>query len=113
VWKERVAPDIADAPLRAGIAPAPAEAVVEHRESFSRLQQPDHGGVVRWGAPQRRWSADDAIERNREMGGNDPAGERDVGEVPAVGVEVGVRRVGGSGKGELLSAGGRRRAPGR
>jgi hypothetical protein len=42
-----------------------------------------------------------------------PVGERDVGEVLAVGVEDGVRRVRGAGEGEAVSACGRRPAPGR
>jgi hypothetical protein len=39
--------------------------------------------------------------------------ERDVGQILAVCVELGIRRIGGAGESELLSAGARRPGPGR
>jgi hypothetical protein len=44
---------------------------------------------------------------------NHTARERDVGEVFAIGVDLGIGRIGGTPKCEILSGGGRMRGPGR
>ena len=56
-------------------------------------------------------SGGDAIGRLGIMGRNHAAGERDIGEVLAKGVEPRVGRVGRTGKREPVSAGERKRAP--
>jgi hypothetical protein len=47
------------------------------------------------------------------MRGDHAAGERNVGKILAVGIELRVWRVGGAGERKFLSAGGRMRGPAR
>jgi len=85
--------DVADEALSTGIAPGPAEAVVEHCEGVSGLEVGQSIGVFRWTALQRRIRTDHTVERLGIMGGDDLAGERPVGEVLAIGVESRIGRV--------------------
>src|SRR5690348_14268141 len=83
---ECVAPNIADAPVLAGIAPGPAETVVEHREMLARGELLDDLGILlRCDAKSGRPSYD-AVDRIGIMGSDDPADQGDVGQVFAIGV---------------------------
>jgi len=108
-----VAPNIANTPLLARIAPSPAKAVVEHREGFASCEFANDSGIVGRSGAQRDRRRDKAAQRFGIMGGDHPARERDVGKILAIGIEFGVWRVGRSRKGELLSGGVRMLAFGR
>ena len=105
--------DIADAALLAGVAPGPAEAVVEHRERLAGLEL-ERALRPRPTARREASVARDhrPIERLGIMRGDHPVGERDVGEVVAIGVEGGVGRIRrpGSAKPSALVGEGRRLA---
>ena len=105
--------EITDPPVFARVAPGPAEAVVEHPERLTRLQFADHGSVHARRRTKCRRFGKQALERFGIMGGNHAAGERDVGEVLAIGIEIGVRQVGRARKREAFSGGGRRPGLGR
>jgi hypothetical protein len=88
---ERLASDVTDSPFGAGIAPGPPEAVVQERKRVIRSHVAECFGVVggsgaQSGAPDHR-----PAERLGVVGGNDSAGEGDVGEVLAVGMAVRIR----------------------
>jgi hypothetical protein len=69
--------------------------------------------IICGGGKQRRPCGDQAIHRLGIMRRNHLAGERDVGEVLAIGVMLGIGQVGGAAESETFSAGARRLAPGR
>jgi len=107
-----VGPDIADAAVAAGIAPRPADTVIEQSKGFARRERADGLGIrIRRRAKFGR-GRDRAVERLGIMGGDHAAGQSDVGEVRAIGVERWVGRVRRAGKREFLS-GGRRPGFGR
>lgn len=47
--------DVTDVAVLSGIAPSPAEAVVQHFEALSRLQVPHDLGPFRGAGPERRF----------------------------------------------------------
>jgi hypothetical protein len=111
--RERVAPYISDASLFAGVAPRPAQAVVKHRERLSGLQLADLVGISPWDGAEIRRSSDRAEKRLGIMGRDDPACERDIREIFAVGIEIRIRRIGRPAEYKFVSAGGRRPGLGR
>jgi len=90
---ERVAPDVADATISTGIAPRPAEAVIEHREGGSDFDLADRRRIFLGRRTKQRFGGDEAVQRLGIMRRNDAPGECNVGKVLAVGVDVGIRRV--------------------
>ena len=105
--------DIADPPIRPGISPCPAEAVVEHLETLSGRELTDCCRFLRRPVAEQRRRRNFPRDRLRIMRCDHPSGERNVRKVLAIGVEVGIGGVRGSGKREFVSAGGRMPAPGR
>ncbi len=99
-----------DPAFGAGVAPGPAERVVEHFERFSGLELPDDGGFVGWTVSQDGRDRDDAMDRIGIMRRDHPTGERDIGKVLAIGVEVRVGVLGRAGEREPVSD--RARTPG-
>ena len=91
----------------------PAKAVVQAREHFSDGKVADDGCIAGGRAPEFGAGCDDALHRFGIVRCHDMAGEGEVGEVPPVGVEIGVRQVGRAGKCEAFSAGARRPGLGR
>jgi hypothetical protein len=77
---------------------------------LARRDLADYVGVLCGRAAQDRRLGELAVDGLGVMRRDYAAGERDVGEVLAVGVEAGVRRVRRAGKREFVSAGGRRPA---
>jgi hypothetical protein len=69
-----LAPDVADAPFLASIAPRPAEAFVEHPEGFAGRDLADCFAFVRRESPQDCFSDDRAIDRLGIVGSDDPPG---------------------------------------
>ena len=105
--------DVAHAAVLFGIAPGPAEAVVEHLEALSWLEIANDFGV--FGRTRSKWRPRRNLSFYRFgiMRGDHASGERDVGQVLAVGVDAWVEGGGRPGQGEFVSAGGRRPALGR
>jgi hypothetical protein len=88
---------MADAALLAGIAPRPAEALIEQLERIAVAQFADDFGIfVRSGAKLR--TADNrSPDRLGIMRGDHAADERHVGEILAIGIEPRVRPLGRAG----------------
>ena len=80
--------DVANAPILACIAPGPAQAVVEHCEMFARRKLADRLSVLIGPGQQRCGRSDHPVDRFGIMGCDHSAGERDVGKILAVGVEL-------------------------
>ena len=81
----------------AGVTPGPAERAVEHVELGAGLEVRDRLGALVPAGEQRRGFREVAQQRRGVMRGDHPAGERDVGEVLAIGVGGGVGQVGAPG----------------
>src|SRR4051794_1280302 len=96
-----------------GVAPGPAEAVVEHGEDVTDLHLANGSAIRRWRRAEWRRSRNRAVERLGIVRCDHPPGEPDVGEILAEGIENEVRRIGRTGKREFVSAGGRMLALGR
>ena len=109
---DAVRPNITYPALFAGVAPGPAETVVEHRERVAGLELEQGNAILGGGSTQCFGADQNALERLGIMRGDDLVGERAVGEIAPVSVEFGVGRVRRAGEREALSAGGRR-PPGR
>ena len=105
--------DVADPPVLAGVAPGPAETIVEHFEPFSGLEFANDLGFERRRYPELGCATDLALDRLGVMRSDDLPGERKVGKVLAVSVVSGVGVVRRAGEREIVSAGGRRPGPGR
>ena len=103
-----VRPQIADDALAAGIAPRPAQTVVEHRKRIAGGQVAEGFGFLRRTGSQSRSPGHPPIKRLGVMGSDNAVGQIAVGEVAAIGVIPRVGRVRRSGKREALSADGRR-----
>src|SRR6185369_13662954 len=82
--RKRLALYVADTAILAGIAPGPADAVVEHREGFARLELTNDFRILRGPCQQRRPGFDHPLHRLRVVRSEHPIGERHVGEVVAV-----------------------------
>ena len=80
-----------------GIAPGPAGAVVEHPELISGFELGDRLGAFSGLLVERRARDEVAEQRLGIMRGDYTAGERDVGQVLAEGVELRVGRIGNAG----------------
>src|SRR5205823_6308518 len=83
---DRFAPNVTNPALLAGIAPGPSKAFVEQVKHFSGHELAEGFGIVAWRTTQQRVPDDHAAKRFGIMRRNDASGERDVGEVVAVGV---------------------------
>ena len=105
--------DVAHAAVVTGIAPGPAEAVVEHLEALSWVEIPNDFGLFGRTRSKGSLRRNLSLYRFGIMRGDYASGERDVGQILAVGVEAGVGCFGRPGEGEFVSAGGRRPALGR
>jgi hypothetical protein len=102
--------DVADTAVFAGIAPCPAETVVEHVEPLAWAEVTEALSVFRRPTPKRRRYRDLTLYRLGVVRRDDASGERNVGKVLAIGVVGGVQVLGRAGERKLVSAGGRRRA---
>ena len=105
---DRLASHVSDAAILAGIAPRPAEAVVEHRERVAGLELGKGLGLVARSRAKDFGAGHRALERLGVVGSDDPVGECDVGKVAPVGVAGRVGQVRRAGEREALSADGRR-----
>ena len=104
--------NVTDTSLGSGIAPRPAQAVVKQLKRFANVDPPDNRSLDRRCRAQIRGNGDQAIERICIMRCNHLPGERNVGEVLAIGIEFGVRQAGWTAKDKFFSGGGRRPALG-
>jgi len=84
---------VADAALFTGIAPSPAETVVEHRERVAGLELEQRLGIVRWGREEVRGLRHHPLKRLGVVRCDDLVDERAIGEVGPVSVIGRVRRV--------------------
>ena len=109
---ERLAPDVADAAFGAGIAPCPAEAVVEQVERLAGIDIAQGFGVVSRQCAEDRRIRDRPRQRLGIMRCDDAAGEGYVSEILAIGVSQRVRQARRAGKSEF-SAGARKPGTGR
>ena len=105
--------DVADAAVLTGIAPRPAQAFVEQVEHFSGRELADGFGIVAWRPAQHRVLDDRPSQRFGIMRRDDASGERDVGEILAIGVELRIGFFRRSGEREFVSADARRPGPDR
>jgi hypothetical protein len=96
-----------------GVPPCPSEALVEEQEGIAGLNLEDDVGLGRGTGMELRLGPYLPLDRLGIVRCNDPAREREVRKVPAIGVERGIGEIGWTGKCEFVSAGGRMPAPGR
>lgn len=90
---ERRRLDIADVVARLDIAPGPAARIFEHREPIARGELGNRfGGRRRHGAHGGGGGAAFTKQRPRIMRRENLAGQRDVGDVLAVGVDARIER---------------------
>ena len=85
--RKRRARRVADTPLFAGVAPRPAQAVVEHQQALAGLELEHRLGLRRRARAQCRRSAKMPLDRLGIMRGDHSTGERDVGQILAIGIE--------------------------
>jgi len=90
---ERAGLDVADEMAGLDIAPGPAAGIFEHRERIARGELGDRLGVRgRRGADARRRDAGLAQQGPGVVGRENLPGQRDVGDVLAVGVDARIER---------------------
>ncbi len=85
--------NVSHSPFLASIAPGPAETVVEQFERFASSKFADLLRIFMRSAPQHCRFQHLPSCRLGVMRRNDPARERDVGKILAIGIELGVRQV--------------------
>ena len=73
------------------IAPRPAAGDVEHRELLARKHLAERFGDAMGLSAQGRGLGGQPQRGIGVMGGEQPAGERDIGEIAAIGVERGIQ----------------------
>src|SRR5213595_1922178 len=105
--------DVADSAVLTGIAPRPAEAVIEHVEPLAGRKLADRLRLRRGAASKRAREGNLALDRLGVMGSDHPAGESDIGEILAIGVELRIGLFRRSGEREFVSADARRPGPDR
>ena len=105
--------DVADETLPPGIAPGPAETVVEHLEPVAGRQLSDCVGIL--GRPRSKGCAggDRPLDRLGIMRCDHAPRERDVGEILAIGVMGWVGPFRRAGEREFVSVDARRLGPAR
>ena len=90
------------------VAPRPADAVFEHLERLAGFQVAKGFRAFRWATPQHRVCSNNPADRFGVVGRQNLAGQSDIGEVLAIGVERGVGQTGRAGESEAFSGGVRR-----